>query len=72
MALVKSDDSNESFAHYQVIADKGCIGEQYIIIPKNERHDGEFTAEDKDLIGPFLTQKHRLKTSINVLKIMLF
>ncbi|CAF4355000.1 unnamed protein product, partial [Rotaria sordida] len=34
--------------HVQNIADKGYIGEQYVITPKKKSRGGELTAEDKD------------------------
>ncbi|CAF4329107.1 unnamed protein product [Rotaria sordida] len=32
----------------QIIADKGYIGEEYVITPKKKPHRGELTAEDKN------------------------
>jgi len=32
----------------QIIADKGYIGEQYVITPKKKPRGGELTSEDKD------------------------
>ncbi|CAF1081548.1 unnamed protein product [Rotaria sordida] len=34
--------------HVQIIADKGYIGEQYVVTPKKKSCRGELTAEDKD------------------------
>ena len=34
--------------HIQIIADKGYVGEQYVITPRKKPRGGELTAEDKD------------------------
>ncbi|CAF4221683.1 unnamed protein product, partial [Rotaria sordida] len=34
--------------HVQIIADKGYIGEQYVITPRKKPRGGELTPEDKD------------------------